>query len=106
MLLSLYTLVRNAVHLACPIVCDPLNANKRNKDPRSMVRTHVTHRFEVSVVPDKATRSLDDRPFLEKAEIRVARSEVGAGRSLLASFKLAEVESLLPSCTVHEGPPN
>ncbi|CAA7392912.1 unnamed protein product [Spirodela intermedia] len=38
--------------------------------------------------------------------MRVLRSDVGAGRSLLALLRLAVVESLLPSCTVHEGPPS
>lgn len=46
------------------------------------------------------------RPFLEKAEMRALRSEVGAGISLLAKLRLAVVESLLPNSTVHEGPPN
>lgn len=46
------------------------------------------------------------RPFLEKAEIKSLKSDTGEGMSLLAALKLALVASLLPNCTVHEGPPN
>jgi hypothetical protein len=56
--------------------------------------------------PERATRSVLLRPFLAKAAVRLARSKVGAGRSLLARDKLAVVESLLPRRTLHEGPPN
>lgn len=50
--------------------------------------------------------SVELRPFFEKADIRALMSDVGAGISLFAPLKLAVVASLLPSCTVHEGPPN
>lgn len=49
------------------------------------------------MVPDSATKSVVLRPFLEKAEVSVLRSENGDGRSLLASVKLAVVESLRPN---------
>lgn len=50
--------------------------------------------------------SLVLRPFFAKAEMRPLRSEFGDGRSLLASLKLAVVESLLPNRTAHVGPPS
>jgi hypothetical protein len=43
---------------------------------------------------------------LAKAEMRVLRSEVGAGRSLFAVLRLAVRESLLPKSTVQRGPPS
>jgi len=46
------------------------------------------------------------RPFLANAAIRVLRLDAGEGRSVLAVERLAEVESLLPSATVHDGPPS
>ena len=45
-------------------------------------------------------------PFLEKAEMSVLRSDVGEGMSALAVLRLAVLESLLPNCTAHDGPPN
>lgn len=66
------------VHLACPIVWDP----------------------------ESATRSLAFKPLLENEEINVLRSEAGDGMSELAVERLAVVESRLPSCTLHVGPPN
>lgn len=47
-----------------------------------------------------------EKPFLEKADMRKLRSESEGGISLFAALRLAVVESLLPSCTVHVGPPN
>ena len=58
------------------------------------------------MLPERVTMSVALSPFLEKAEMRVLRSDVGEGMSELAVLRLAVVESLLPSCTVHEGPPN
>jgi len=46
------------------------------------------------------------RPFLANAAIRVLRLDAGEGRSVLAVERLAVVESLLPSGTVHDGPPS
>ena len=57
-------------------------------------------------IPERTTISWVVKPLLEKRDIRASRSEVGAGRSELAVLKLAVVESLLPNCTVHVGPPN
>ena len=57
-------------------------------------------------IPERATISWVVKPLLEKRDVRTSRSEVGAGRSALAVLKLAVVESLLPNCTVHVGPPN
>jgi len=56
-------------------------------------------------LPDKVTISLRVRPLLVKCVIRVVRSSVNFGRSELAKLLLAMVESLLPSFTVHDGPP-
>jgi hypothetical protein len=46
------------------------------------------------------------RPFLANAASRVLRLDAGEGRSVFAVERLAVVESLLPSCTVHDGPPS
>lgn len=46
------------------------------------------------------------RLFLEKSEMRVLRSEVGAGRSLFAVLRLAVRESRRPNSTVQVGPPS
>jgi hypothetical protein len=46
------------------------------------------------------------RPFLAKAASSVLRLDAGEGRSVFAVERLAVVESLLPSCTVHDGPPS
>ena len=47
-----------------------------------------------------------ERPWLLKEEISALRLDVGAGMLLFAPLKLAVFESLRPSCTVHDGPPN
>lgn len=57
-------------------------------------------------VPESATISLVERPLPENEEMRVLKLEVGAGMLLFAALRLAVVESLLPSRTVHDGPPN
>ena len=49
--------------------------------------------------------SLAVSPFLSNLEIRMSTSSVKRGRSLVASLLLAVVESLLPTFTVHDGPP-
>lgn len=49
--------------------------------------------------------SLALSPLFANAEISVLRSEKGLGRSVLATERLAVVESLLPSFTFHDGPP-
>lgn len=46
------------------------------------------------------------RPFLANAASRVLRLDAGEGRSVFAVERLAVVESLLPSFTVHDGPPS
>lgn len=57
-------------------------------------------------LPERATMSVLLSPFLEKAARRSLRLELGPGRSLLAKDALAVVASLLPSRTVHDGPPS
>ena len=59
----------------------------------------------INELPDRVTMSIAVSPFLLNLEIRVSRSSVKSGRSLLASLLLAVVESLRPSFTVHDGPP-
>jgi hypothetical protein len=56
-------------------------------------------------LPDRVTMSLAVRPLFVKRDIRVVRSSVNNGRSVLAKLLLAVVESLRPSFTVHDGPP-
>ena len=56
--------------------------------------------------PESATRSLVSRPWLLNLVMSAGRSMNGEGMLLLASVLLAVVESLLPSCTVHDGPPS
>ena len=58
------------------------------------------------ILPERATMSVLLNPFLEKAARRSLRLELGPGRSLLAKDALAVVASLLPSRTVHDGPPS
>lgn len=65
-----------------------------------------TEKHVMLLLPERATMSVVVRPLSEKAEMRSVRLKSGLGISLLAELKLAVVESLLPSCTVHEGPPN
>ena len=56
--------------------------------------------------PERATRSLVSSPCLLKLLISAGKSMNGVGMLLLASVLLAVVESLLPSGTVHDGPPS
>jgi hypothetical protein len=58
-------------------------------------------------IPDKATMSLAERPLALNLLMRFARVEVGGGMTpLLASEKLAVLESLLPTLTSQLGPPS
>lgn len=56
-------------------------------------------------IPESATISFELRPLLLNKEMRSLRSSVAPGRLFSARLWLAEVESLLPSFTVHVGPP-
>jgi hypothetical protein len=56
--------------------------------------------------PERATMSVKVKPLGPKASLRLLMLEDGAGRALLARASFAVVESLLPSPTVHVGPPN
>lgn len=47
--------------------------------------------------PERVTISSAVKPLLEKEVIKALRLRVGAGRSVLAVFRLAVVESLHPS---------
>jgi len=58
------------------------------------------------MVPERATKSLAESPWLAKFVLRVLRFIKGAGIELLASDLLAVIESLLPKPTFHEGPPS
>lgn len=51
-------------------------------------------------------RSRAFSPLAANMEVRVERSENGEGIWLLAALWLAVLASLLPSGTVHEGPPS
>jgi hypothetical protein len=55
--------------------------------------------------PERATISLSLKPFPLNMPIRFTRLVVALGISLSARLRLAVVESLLPSLTVHDGPP-
>ena len=57
-------------------------------------------------IPDRTTISFVERPWAWKDEMRALRLDVGAEMLLFAALRLAVFESLLPSCTVHVGPPN
>jgi len=57
-------------------------------------------------VPDKATKSVVERPAFSKLDIRSVRFEAGEGRLLLAAAWLAVLASLLPSFTFQLGPPS
>lgn len=56
-------------------------------------------------LPDKATMSLSLSPLPLKVDISMSRLSLKLGRLLSARDRVAVVESLLPSFTVHEGPP-
>lgn len=59
--------------------------------------------------PARATISLAVNPLFEKEDrspLVPLRSEDGDGMSEFAVLKLALVESRLPSCTLHVGPPS
>jgi len=58
------------------------------------------------VVPERATKSSTESPWLAKFVLRALRLRKGAGIELLASALLAVIESLLPKPTSHEGPPS
>ena len=67
------------MHLACPIVC----------------------------APERATRSLTERPCAWNRLMRLLRVDDGEGMTpLLAADRLAVLESRLPSLILHAGPPN
>ena len=55
-------------------------------------------------VPERATKSLALKPLVAKVEISLSNPSVKLGR-FSAKLLLAVVESLLPSLTVHDGPP-
>lgn len=48
----------------------------------------------IYIVPDKATKSRGERPFVLNRLIRVSRVEVGGGIAPVTSEKLAVLESL------------
>lgn len=56
--------------------------------------------------PERAVMSRALRPFAANIEMRVERLENGEGIWLFAALKLAVLASLLPSGTVHVGPPS
>lgn len=56
--------------------------------------------------PESAVISLGFRPFRLNREVRLLRLEDPGGRSVVAALRLAVLASLLPSGTVHEGPPS
>lgn len=60
----------------------------------------------IYIVPDKATKSRGERPFVLNRLIRVSRVEVGGGIAPVTSEKLAVLESLLPNFTFQLGPPS
>lgn len=55
--------------------------------------------ISVKEIPDKATKSLVERPRELKREMSRERLEVGGGMPLLAAERLAVLASLLPSFT-------
>lgn len=57
-------------------------------------------------LPERTTISCAVKPLFEKADMISLRSIRGDGISLVTASLLAVVESLLPSPTVHDGPPN
>jgi hypothetical protein len=65
-------------HSACPIVC----------------------------APERTVRSLAVRPLFWNILMRVARYDDGEGSWVLAALWLAVLTSLLPSGSIHEGPPS
>jgi hypothetical protein len=58
------------------------------------------------MVPERATKSITESPWLAKFVSRAFRLREGAGIELLASDLLAVIESLLPKPTFQEGPPS
>ena len=56
--------------------------------------------------PESTVKSLEVRPLAANIDVRVERSEDGPGIWLLAALWLAVLASLLPSGTLHEGPPS
>jgi len=56
--------------------------------------------------PESAVMSRAVRFLEAKREMRDERLAVGGGRLAFAALMLADVVSLLPSGTVHVGPPN
>lgn len=58
------------------------------------------------LVPDSATKSLEESPRELNLEMSWLRFEVGRGMPLLAADWLAVLESLLPSFTFQVGPPS
>jgi hypothetical protein len=65
-------------------------------------------RVEMSIdrLPERATMSLAERPTLVNFCTRVATPEVGAGRLLLAAWRLAVRLSFRPTSTCQLGPPD
>jgi hypothetical protein len=57
-------------------------------------------------LPERATMFLNESPCTAKLETRALRLKVGEGINVLAAVLLAVSESLLPSPTFQEGPPN
>ncbi|BAT03211.1 Os07g0677350 [Oryza sativa Japonica Group] len=79
MLVSLYSLVLKPLHRAIPIVC----------------------------APERATKSVALSPLLAYALMSCARLSVEGARLLITwAAVAAPVESLLPSGTLHDGPPS
>jgi hypothetical protein len=58
------------------------------------------------MVPERATKSFTESPWLAKFVLRALRLRKGAGLESLASGLLAVIESLLPKPTFQEEPPS
>lgn len=56
--------------------------------------------------PERATKSLVERPSALNLEIKALRFDVGGGMPLFAAERLAVLASRLPSFTFQLGPPS
>ena len=85
---------------------------KSHLNTRKLVWWFISKNLEFSFwvrffqVPESATISFAERPWLLKLEMRFWRLKEGPGMLLFAPEKLAVVESLLPSFTSQLGPPS
>lgn len=95
---------RNSEHLDSPIVCAPVVKDISSNELKHRSIYYIEHL--PFIVPERATKSFSESPWLAKFSLSLSRLRNGPGIDLLASALLAVMESLLPNPTSQEGPPS